>query len=164
MSCVVIGRDGAMDLQVQGRGHGGLLTADLWPWTERTDRRCQVNHIWACFLFLSFSPLRLPSVPWVSSFCCLSFYCLVFHFSFFQWLLVHYMSNDRFLYRCFQKPEKNALGTIVFVKPSQVCVCVCLQFFLWIRLWIWKALQTFSASFYCGFLQCSCMHVIKLKP
>lgn len=33
-------------------------------------------------------------------------------------------SGDRFLYRCFQNWEKNALRIVVFVKPSQVRVCV----------------------------------------
>lgn len=45
VSCGVIGRDGAVDLQVQGGGHGGLLPADLRPGTERADRRCQVTYI-----------------------------------------------------------------------------------------------------------------------
>ena len=51
---VFVGRDGAVDLQVQGGGHGGLLAADLRPRAERTDRRCQVTHICVC-VFVRFS-------------------------------------------------------------------------------------------------------------
>lgn len=42
MSCV-FGRNGAVDFQVQSRGHSGLLPADLWPRAEWTDCRCQVK-------------------------------------------------------------------------------------------------------------------------
>ena len=125
------------------------------------------------YLSLSFSlPSCLCLLLSVFLWSCLSFPC------FFQCLLVHCMSNDQFLYRCLQKPEKNGFGDCFQVyclcqaQPSvcvcvYMCMCVCLHF-----LYDWDTeferdcphLLINNSAFNCVFLQCSCMHVIKLKP
>lgn len=113
----VVDRNGALDLQVQSRGHGGLFTADLWPWPERTYRRRQVTHIQHCYFSHSLS--------FVLCLCCLCFCCLSFLFFFLQRLLVRCMSNDQFLHRCLQK--KNGFGDCFQVHclcRAQPIVCV----------------------------------------
>lgn len=46
-------------------------------------------------------------------------------------------SSDRFLYRCFQNREKNALRIVVFVKPSQMRACIDVFVAIFIGLWHW---------------------------
>ena len=170
MSCGVIGRDGAVDLQVQGGGHGGLLTADLRPRPERTDRRCQVNLVWLCFLFCFF----LVSVSFFfflrSLFIfVLSFYCLVLNSLFVCffcvcWCIAWVMIS--FLYRCLQTAEKNGFGDCFQIyclcqaQPT-VCVCVCVSvclsvsvISLWLRHQIWKGLHRFSDEQFCCSKRC----------
>lgn len=119
VSCGVVGRDGAVDLQVQGRRHSGLLTADLWPRPEWTDCWCQVTSLWVCFFLAFSSPLHsLLSF----SFLVCPFIVLSFILIFFKVCLCLCMSNNQFLIRCVRKPKKIALEivskSLVFVKPS----------------------------------------------
>lgn len=134
----VVDRNGALDLQVQSRGHGGLFTADLWPWPERTYRRRQVTHIQHCYFSHSLS--------FVLCLCCLCFCCLSFLFFCsvcwcVAWVMISF-SIDVF-------KRKMALEivskSIVFVEHSQVCVCLHICVLVLLMLWGHKSVYTVTS-------------------
>lgn len=112
VSCLVCGRDGAVDFQVQSGGHGGLLPADLRPRAERTDRRCQVKATPVCSHFLP-SVLLPPPPPHLfpsgSAFAACAFISPPGLFS-----LLPCVSNDQFLHTCSSSGGKTHL---------KLCIC-----------------------------------------